>query len=111
MQKAHLLFGALILVVLVSLVAFADTIEAQSSSTRDLPSIVLIGIPIMLVLAKLGGEISERLNQPAVLGELITGIILGNLVLLGFRAVEPLKTDAIIAALAEIGVILLLFEV
>jgi Kef-type K+ transport system membrane component KefB len=46
-----------------------------------------------------------------VLGELIGGIIIGNLALLGFAAAEPLKTDAIIAALAQIGVILLLFEV
>jgi Kef-type K+ transport system membrane component KefB len=46
-----------------------------------------------------------------VLGELIGGIAIGNLVLLGFTAAEPLKTDAVIAALAQLGVILLLFEV
>jgi len=46
-----------------------------------------------------------------VLGELIGGIIIGNLVIWGFTAAEPLKTNSIIAALAEIGVIILLFEV
>jgi Kef-type K+ transport system membrane component KefB len=42
---------------------------------------------------------------------LIGGIIIGNLVLFGFTAAEPLKTDEIVSALAQIGVILLLFEV
>jgi len=65
----------------------------------------------MLLLAKLGGELFERLQQPAVLGELIGGILLGNLALLGFTAAEPLKTNEVIAALAQLGVILLLFEV
>ena len=37
----------------------------------------------MLLAAKLGGEVAVRLNQPAVLGELCVGIVLGNLYLLG----------------------------
>ena len=65
----------------------------------------------MLIAAKLGGELFERIRQPAVLGELLAGIVIGNLVLFGFAAAEDLKTDAVIAALAQIGVILLLFEV
>ena len=72
---------------------------------------VLIGIPVMLVVAKLGGEVFERLGQSAVLGELCAGVLLGNLVILGYAGVEPLKTNATIAALAELGVIILLFEV
>jgi Kef-type K+ transport system membrane component KefB len=65
----------------------------------------------MLVAAKVAGEIFERLKLPAVLGELCAGIVLGNLLIFGFLAAEPLKTDATIAALAELGVIILLFEV
>ena len=72
---------------------------------------VLFGVAVMLIAAKLAGEIFERLGQPAVLGELVAGIILGNLVILGFSGVEPLKTNETIAALAELGVIILLFEV
>ena len=40
----------------------------------------------MLLAAKLGGEIAVRLNQPAVLGELCAGIVLGNLYLVGVHA-------------------------
>jgi Kef-type K+ transport system membrane component KefB len=65
----------------------------------------------MLVVAKLGGELFERVGQPAVLGELIGGIVVGNLALAGVTAIEPLKTNATLGALAELGVIILLFEV
>ena len=57
------------------------------------------------------GEIFERLRQPAVLGELFAGILLGNLVIFGFTRAESLKTNETVAALAELGVIILLFEV
>jgi len=72
---------------------------------------VLIGIAVMLVVAKLCGEMFERMRQPAVLGELFAGFLLGNLVILGFTRAEPLKTNETVAALAEFGVIILLFEV
>jgi Kef-type K+ transport system membrane component KefB len=72
---------------------------------------VLGGVAILLVTAKLGGELFERIKQPAVLGELIGGIVIGNLALIGFGGLEPLKAHAVISALAEIGVIILLFEV
>ena len=81
------------------------------TESHGLDPAVLIGIALMLVIAKLCGELFERLQQPGVLGELFAGILLGNLVLFGFTRVEPLKTDATVAALAEFGVIILLFEV
>ena len=83
----------------------------EGSSEHILDPAVLIGVAVMLVLAKIGGELFERMRQPAVLGELIAGIVLGNLVILGFTGAESLKTNATIAALAELGVIILLFEV
>ncbi len=78
---------------------------------HGLDPFVLVGVAAMLVVAKVGGELFERFGQPAVLGELIGGILVGNLVLLGFQGAEGLKTNEVIAALAEIGVIILLFEV
>ena len=84
---------------------------ATGTESHGLDPAVLIGVAIMLVLAKLSGEVFERLQAPAVLGELFAGIVLGNLVILGFNYAEPLKTNETIAALAEFGVIILLFEV
>ena len=89
----------------------ASEATSAASDAHGLQPMVLVGLAVMLIVAKLGGEVFERIGQPAVLGELIGGIIIGNLVIWGFTAAEPLKTNSIIAALAEIGVIILLFEV
>jgi Kef-type K+ transport system membrane component KefB len=70
----------------------------------------LLWIPVVLVAAKLAGTV-ERWGQPAVLGELLAGVALGNLVLLGIPALEPMRTDEVLAFLAELGVIILLFQI
>ena len=94
------------------IMAMAGPIMAEDNTVgHGLNPSTLIGVAIMLVVAKVGGEVLERFGQPAVLGELLAGIILGNLVLFGFNGIEPLKTNDTIAALAELGVIILLFEV
>ena len=90
---------------------FAAGEGATGTESHGLDPAVLIGVAVMLVIAKLMGELFERLRQPAVLGELFAGIVLGNLVLLGFTRAESLKTNETVAALAELGIIILLFEV
>ena len=72
---------------------------------------VLLGLVIVLLAAKVGGEILERVGQPAVLGELIAGVALGNAALVGFYGLDFLMTNEGLTILAELGVILLLFEV
>jgi Kef-type K+ transport system membrane component KefB len=72
---------------------------------------VLLGLVIVLLAAKLGGELLERVGQPAVLGELIAGVALGNAALVGFYGLDFLTTNEGLSILAELGVILLLFEV
>ncbi len=59
----------------------------------------------MLLSARILGELAARLKAPPVIGELAAGILLGPS-LLGW--IEPLP---VIKLLAEIGIILLLFEV
>ena len=46
---------------------------------------VLLGLVVILGAAKLGGELCERIGQPAVLGELVFGVVLGNLALAHVR--------------------------
>ena len=67
---------------------------------------VLVALVAIFVATKLFGEIAQRLRQPAVLGELIAGVILGGSVL---GIVDP--SDPVIAALSEMGVIILLFAI
>jgi len=72
---------------------------------------VLLGLIVILLAAKLGGDLFERFHQPAVLGELIMGMVIGNLGLIGVDIFEPFKHSLTLEVLAEIGVIILLFEV
>jgi Kef-type K+ transport system membrane component KefB len=64
----------------------------------------LLALIAIFVAAKVFGEVAERLGQPAVLGELAGGVIIG---VSGFHLVDP--HDATIHLLSELGVILLLF--
>jgi Kef-type K+ transport system membrane component KefB len=69
------------------------------------------GLALMLVAAKLGGELAIRAKQPAVLGELIAGIVLGNVSFSGVPAFHALATNETIEIIAGIGALILLFEV
>src|SRR5438309_10944810 len=65
----------------------------------------LLAIAVALLGAKLFGELAEHIGQPAVLGELAVGILLGPSLL----GLVPLTAGILLVA--EIGVLLLLFEV
>jgi Kef-type K+ transport system membrane component KefB len=66
---------------------------------------LLVTLFLMFVAAKVAAEIFERLKQPAVAGEILAGVIIGPSVL---QWVQP---GELTNALAEIGVIFLLFLV
>ncbi len=93
---------------------------AAASGHQDQITPTLIALIAILGAAKIGGELFERLSQPAVLGELLAGVILGNLALLnpGWDFFEPLRMGAnppdwavVVDHLGRLGVIILLFEV
>jgi Kef-type K+ transport system membrane component KefB len=65
----------------------------------------MFGLFLLFVGAKIGEEIARRLGQPAVVGELVGGFVVGPGVL---GLVVPGETALI---LAEIGVVILLFSV
>ncbi|MCF7834313.1 MAG: cation:proton antiporter [Candidatus Pacebacteria bacterium] len=67
-------------------------------------------IAVILIFAKVASLV-EKVGQPAVLGELVMGVVLGNLGLLGIHFLDPIGTDSIIAFLAELGVVVLLFQI
>jgi Kef-type K+ transport system membrane component KefB len=72
---------------------------------------VLLGIVLILVGAQLGGALFVRIGQPPVLGELLAGVLLGNLGLLGWHGLEGLRQMPALEMLAQIGVLFLLFDV
>lgn len=73
-------------------------------------ALTFLWIAVILILAKFSGLV-EKFGQPSVLGELVMGVILGNLVLLGISVFESVKHDEVILFLAELGVVVLLFQV
>jgi Kef-type K+ transport system membrane component KefB len=113
-----------------------DHDEKHSGGHEDPVAPVLAAIVLILLAAKVGGDVFERFGLPAVLGELIVGVLIGNFALLtgpitymlsgttdGWHILDPLhapaedaignvyNTGAMIKILAGIGVVLLLFEV
>lgn len=66
---------------------------------------ILLALFLMLLAAKLAAELFERLRQPAVVGEILAGVIIGPSVL---GLVAP---SEFVSMLAAIGVIFLLFTV
>jgi Kef-type K+ transport system membrane component KefB len=72
---------------------------------------VLFALALVLPAAKLGGEAATRLGQPAVLGELLVGMLLGNLAHAGVDAFAIVRTSPVLDILARLGVIVLLFQV
>ena len=79
--------------------------HAAGGDHLTVPAFLAILIAI-LIGAKLFGELAEKIGQPAVLGELVAGVVLGASVL---GLVDP--TVETIHLMAEIGVVILLFEI
>jgi len=113
MKKAFLLLALLCIPL--------EKVFAGAEGTHTDPiAPTLLALIAILAAAKLGGELFERLKMPAVLGELIAGMILGNLILINadWTFFEPLRATSItegwpliVDGLARLGVIILLFEV
>jgi Kef-type K+ transport system membrane component KefB len=60
-------------------------------------------ILLLLVVSRIGGEIAERYRQPAMIGEIAAGVVVGPSVLGAIRVTPEIST------LAELGVFLLVF--
>ena len=66
---------------------------------------------IILVFAKAFGRLAERIGQPSVLGELLAGVVLSASVLALIPSTDGMVGYDVFHLLAEIGVVLLLFEI
>lgn len=71
----------------------------------DAVAAILVDLAIILLAAKLGDELFKRINQPAIIGEILAGLLVGPSVL---GVVEPTET---LEVFAELGVVFLLFWV
>jgi len=67
---------------------------------------LLLVLVAIIAATKLFGELAQRIGQPAVLGELIAGVLLGGS---AFGLFDP--TDPVLHAMSELGVLILLFQI
>ncbi len=66
---------------------------------------MLLSLVAIWIAAKIGGQFAERFGQPAVLGELLGGVVVGK------HMLGLVHEHEFLILLAQIGVIILLFEV
>lgn len=116
-QKNMTIYKLLTLIALaLPLLSFASTGtpsqhgEEHSAHGHGAFAITFLWIAVLLVLAKTSALI-EKYGQPAVVGELLIGVLIGNLVFVGIDWFEAIKSNDLILFLAELGVVILLFQV
>lgn len=80
---------------------------AAETAPSDAPTLLslLAGLLAVIVFARIAAEIAERLGQPTVLAEIAAGVLIGPSVL------GMVQGNDVLHLLAEVGAILLLFEV
>jgi Kef-type K+ transport system membrane component KefB len=95
--------GAILSLALLPLPAFAAGGGAVGEN--------LLWLALILMSARLFAPLAQRIGFPAVLGELLLGVVLGNLTLVGIGLFDTIAQDPIIAFIAELGVIVLLLQI
>ena len=64
---------------------------------------IILNLALLIFLAKILGELAQRIKMPAILGEILAGIILGPSLL------NVITANDVFSTFAEMGVILLIF--
>jgi Kef-type K+ transport system membrane component KefB len=106
--KSYLIF--LISTIFIFLITPTGLLAKSYDDANHENIFTILALAIILILARIS-SLLERFGQSAVLGELLIGVILGNLSLLGFYFFDKFKQDPILLFLSELGVIILLFQI
>jgi len=113
MNKRQIRTFTIVIAIAAALIATPNVLASSGGETGGEGhsiAVIFLWVAVLLVLAKLVSLI-ERFGQPAVLGELVLGVVLGNLTLIGIYWFTPMAENEIIKFMAEMGVVILLFQV
>ena len=103
-------YVVLVLIAIAHLYVSAQAPDAGAVHDDPVTPVVL-ALAVVLAAAKLAGHLAIRMGQPAVLGELVAGVVIGSLDIVGINWFGAIETSATVEVLARLGVIILLFEV
>ncbi len=106
-QKLRAIFW---LAIILSVVISSNIWASSGGEGPGEAVMAFLAIAIILIAAKLSSLV-EKIGQPSVLGELVMGVVLGNLTLIGFNGLDWIKDNHIIEFLSELGVVILLFQI
>jgi Kef-type K+ transport system membrane component KefB len=98
-----------LVIVAVGLCVLAAGLSLSGGGSMDELGRLALALALVMPAALVGGHIAVRFGQPAVLGELLAGMLLGNLP--GVQGLRSLGSDAYLDILSQVGMLLLLFEV
>lgn len=102
---------SLALFILFGLITAVPALASENSGENSVHvALTFLFIAVLLMAAKISSLV-EMIGQPSVLGELIIGVMIGNLALIGWHWFEPIKNNEIIKFFAELGVVILLFQI
>ncbi len=92
------------------------TIHIAQHATESMLFFVLLQLTLIVLAARVGGEIAVRLGQTAAVGEIVVGILLGPSLLgllapRAFHAIFLSIPPAPLQMLSQIGLILLMFQI
>ncbi|MEU9634594.1 cation:proton antiporter [Streptomyces tendae] len=81
--------------------------------TQHQTVLLLLDLSLILLVAQLAGRVARALGQPAVIGELVAGILMGPTLFHGAvsTALFPADIQPYLSALANVGLVLFMFMV
>jgi len=99
----------------VALLASSTAYAASTASTTSSETLFIAQIVVLLIVGRVLGEVLQRFGQPAVIGQLLAGVLLGPSV---FGALWPhvqqtifpggAEQKAMLAAVADLGILMVL---
>lgn len=107
--SSAILFLSLLVLVLSNPYSVLAAGGAASVGEHSMAALLLV-LAVLLLSGKFF-HLVEKIKQPPVVGELLAGVFLGNLALIGLPLFREFNTDAIITFLAQLGVLILLFQI
>ncbi|MFL6136587.1 MAG: cation:proton antiporter [Frankiaceae bacterium] len=90
--------------------------RSAQTATPDVFGRLLITLPVVLIACRLAGELIARVGQPAVMGEIVAGVLLGPSLLgwawpAAYAWLFPSFITASLNSLAQLGLVLFMFLV